>query len=429
MKLKFVLPLMMLPGLIIPAQAQIILTEANAPVIGDAFTYATDTLPQNVSIGQPGADQTWDFSSLQPHLISTIDMIEPTQAPNSDDFPGATIAQALDDGSFGFASITPAGVTALGTSLDLFGNDDFISLVFNPTQTLYAFPTTFGTTYSDTYGFSVTVDGSDFDVDSIRVQLEATQTVDTDAYGTLITPEGSAQALRQRIVTVAETTLFALFFGTWLPLENSTDTTITYQWLTAEAKGQALTVDVAGDTILGATWFQSLGTNVLAPIADFSYEFLGGGEVKFTDLSANNPVEWSWNFGDVTNSNLQNPTHTYTNSGNYEACLTVTNSAGNSASCQQVMITIVANEEVESRPAIQVFPNPANDWITFETKDLPSDNLNLSILNLSGQQLFNTALEGKRTLDISRFPTGTYLYLLRSNQDGRIVAEGRFEKQ
>ncbi|MFM9946525.1 MAG: PKD domain-containing protein, partial [Saprospiraceae bacterium] len=335
MKLKFVLPLMMLLGAIVSAQAQITLTVADAPAIGDALNYANDTLPQSLNIGQPGVNQTWDFSNLQAHTTNTIGMIDPAQAPNNEEFPTANLVQVGDDGSYGFASVTSSGVTALGSVLDLLGNDEYTTVVFDPAQTIFTFPTTFGTTFSGSFGFSLTVDGSDFDVDSIRITSDAMQTLSADAYGTLILPTGSHQALRQRIETVTETSIFALFFGTWLPLDSSTDTLITYQWLTEEAKGQALTVDISEDgTIIYATWFQSLGTFVQAPVANFTFDFQGGGEVQFEDQSSNNPTEWSWDFGDLSTSSQENPVHTYTASGTYEVCLTATNSGGASTSCQ-----------------------------------------------------------------------------------------------
>jgi PKD repeat protein len=39
--------------------------------------------------------------------------------------------------------------------------------------------------------------------------------------------------------------------------------------------------------------------------------------VQFTDTSSGSPNIWGWDFGDGTNSALQNPTHTYTFPGNY----------------------------------------------------------------------------------------------------------------
>ena len=50
----------------------------------------------------------------------------------------------------------------------------------------------------------------------------------------------------------------------------------------------------------------------------------------FTDASTgNNTIStWSWNFGDGSNSNLQNPSHTYNTAGTYTSSLVVTNNFG-----------------------------------------------------------------------------------------------------
>jgi PKD repeat protein len=50
--------------------------------------------------------------------------------------------------------------------------------------------------------------------------------------------------------------------------------------------------------------------------------------IAFTDLSSNGPVSWEWDFGDGNSSNLQNPLHTYMNSGIYTVKLTTTNPYG-----------------------------------------------------------------------------------------------------
>ena len=46
-------------------------------------------------------------------------------------------------------------------------------------------------------------------------------------------------------------------------------------------------------------------------------------------LGGYKPYGWHWNFGDSDTSELQNTTHTYTNSGNYTVVLTVTDDQGN----------------------------------------------------------------------------------------------------
>lgn len=56
--------------------------------------------------------------------------------------------------------------------------------------------------------------------------------------------------------------------------------------------------------------------------------------VTFVDRSAASPgttiTSWKWSFGDGDSSTVQNPSHTYTHSGHYMACLTITgtNAAG-----------------------------------------------------------------------------------------------------
>ena len=65
--------------------------------------------------------------------------------------------------------------------------------------------------------------------------------------------------------------------------------------------------------------------------ADFAATPLSGCPpivVSFKDNSAGNPVFWRWDFGDGTTSDIQNPTVTYTKSGNYSIKLVVKNESG-----------------------------------------------------------------------------------------------------
>jgi PKD repeat protein len=68
-----------------------------------------------------------------------------------------------------------------------------------------------------------------------------------------------------------------------------------------------------------------------APVAAFSASPLVvavGSPVSFTDASTNTPTSWSWDFGDISGSTLQNPTHSYSNVGNYTVILSATNAYG-----------------------------------------------------------------------------------------------------
>jgi PKD repeat protein len=94
------------------------------------------------------------------------------------------------------------------------------------------------------------------------------------------------------------------------------------------------------------------GANCTAPAVNFSANSPCIGEdVVFTNLSDNTTVSWSWTFGDVATSTLQNPTHLYAAAGSYAVTLTGTNAANCSASA-------TVNVVVNPTPVITI----ANDF-------------------------------------------------------------------
>lgn len=63
--------------------------------------------------------------------------------------------------------------------------------------------------------------------------------------------------------------------------------------------------------------------------------------VTFTDQSTNNPVKWSWDFGDNSTSQAQNPQHVYTATGKYTVSLTATNAFGTSTKSKTDYIDVM----------------------------------------------------------------------------------------
>lgn len=74
------------------------------------------------------------------------------------------------------------------------------------------------------------------------------------------------------------------------------------------------------------------------PVSNFTHTWNDpcAGEMQFTDNSANYPNSWTWNFGDGTTSNQQNPTHVFANNGTY----TVTLNACNIVGCNEIVQTV-----------------------------------------------------------------------------------------
>lgn len=83
------------------------------------------------------------------------------------------------------------------------------------------------------------------------------------------------------------------------------------------------------------------------PVADFSAsetQITAGNSVTFTDLSTNMPTSWSWTFegGTPATSNLQNPTVTYSEPGEYTVTLVASNAFGSDTETKTEYISVAA---------------------------------------------------------------------------------------
>jgi len=86
-----------------------------------------------------------------------------------------------------------------------------------------------------------------------------------------------------------------------------------------------------------------------APVASFTANITSGTApltVGFTDTSTGNPTAWAWDFGDDTNTTVQNPVHTYTTPGNHTVNLTVSNAAGSNSARQNITVTSVVSPAI-----------------------------------------------------------------------------------
>lgn len=143
---------------------------------------------------------------------------------------------------------------------------------------------------------------------------------------------------------------------------------------------------------------------------------LTNGEVTFTD-STSNAVTWFWDFGDGNTATTQNPTHTYTQPGDYEVYLNATNSNGCSDAKMQSVTVVnfpVSTTAVDVlNQAIQVYPNPTNDMlnIAFANDFQP---YNLTLVNAVGQLMMTQkkVSTNKLQLNLSNYPKGIYFLQL-----------------
>jgi len=148
------------------------------------------------------------------------------------------------------------------------------------------------------------------------------------------------------------------------------------------------------------------------PVARFRFEpeLPDLATFHFTDLSQFDPETWHWDFGDGDVGENPFEIHTYEKTGNYEVCLTVSNSFSSSETCKEVHAEKTSTSLSLPNQIISIYPNPIHDY--FEINPNIPGIISLSFFDINGGLMFQTNMSCPCTIMTNTLLPGIYFYQL-----------------
>jgi PKD repeat protein len=171
----------------------------------------------------------------------------------------------------------------------------------------------------------------------------------------------------------------------------------------------------AGTSTIEQTNYITVGEN---PIADFIATVSMNGNIDFANNS-NFGNSYEWIFGDGSTSTENSPSYTYDTAGLYTIQLIVTNNCGTDTMTQDVLIDITGVEDLTFLEKFDLYPNPNNGDFTLHIEGQPLDELEVSLYNILGQQIFQERTDftsGQLIKDykLSHLAAATYILQIKS---------------
>lgn len=174
-------------GLGVPAFSQPVLDATNsAPQIGQQTTVHM-TPNYSGTIGTPGANQNWDFSTVGSGTSYQNDYISCSSSPDCSNNPGATIVMHdLSSDAYSYIIMDNSHIANKG----IYGSSQGQTMEFqySDPETYMYFPLAYNNTHSDSWAATAQLAGG-----MATIDRSGTTTVTADGYGTLKTPAGTFQ--------------------------------------------------------------------------------------------------------------------------------------------------------------------------------------------------------------------------------------------
>ena len=139
------------------------------------------------------------------------------------------------------------------------------------------------------------------------------------------------------------------------------------------------------------------------PLVGFSWTLDKDSILKITNTSMY-ADSYRWGFGDGDSSNDENPTHIYTEDGNFNVTLSARNGCGTSDSSIFVMVTLPKDNisNLQWINYISLYPNPTHDEFTLLLVSTQMGTMDVEIQDVNGKLVFNQSeLKNQETVELN----------------------------
>jgi uncharacterized membrane protein len=158
------------------------------------------------------------------------------------------------------------------------------------------------------------------------------------------------------------------------------------------------------------------------PVANFTSVNVGNNTVNFTDQSSG-AASWYWYFGDgIGTSTQQNPSYTYSSSGNYPVDLVVV-SADGCVDTTQLFVTPTGIHDYTNSIGWTIFPNPGNGIISIHFENTLENPEMIRVENTLGELIFQKEISDDATLDLSNQSVGIYFVRVGNSSVKKLLVE------
>ena len=149
------------------------------------------------------------------------------------------------------------------------------------------------------------------------------------------------------------------------------------------------------------------------------------------------PYHYLWSWGDGNYDSIPNPSHTYSDTGNYTICLTITDTFGcQSTFCDSLfdisrLSDLIAYVDVlgstginkisQSNNSLSLYPNPTANLLTLSLPDKNIKSCTINLYDMLGEKVLGELRmeNGELKIDVSTLSQG--IYFLEVTMDGEKV--------